>query len=153
MRSLRFVGLALALAAAGGCSVLGPDDFEEESERLAAARARWADHALVDYSYVLRPLCFCGITKEARVTVEDGERTGVIWIEDDEPVPEAFTSLYKTVPELFDLIEDAIDRRAHSIEVRYDPTLGYPTYIRVDYEEFTADEEMGFDASSLTPLT
>ena len=58
--------------------------------------------------------------------------------------------LYVTVEALFDLLEDAESEEAYSVDVEYDPLLGYPTDLFIDYSENTADEELGYRASGLT---
>ncbi len=102
---------------------------------------------------MLQRLCFCGGgTAPAEVVVRNGQRVSVTIVETGEPVPAQFASLYLTVDELFDFVEDAIDRKAHRIDVEYDPDLGVPIEISIDYEENVIDEEMAFRASSFTPL-
>jgi hypothetical protein len=73
-------------------------------------------------------------------------------LETGDAIPEEWRPFYLTVPELFDFVEDAIDRRAHEIDVRYDPESGYPTHIRIDYVENAIDEEMAFEASALRAI-
>ena len=57
---------------------------------------------------------------------------------------------YDTVPELFDVIQDAIDRDAAEIRVTY-AASGYPDEVWLDYDEQIADEELGFFIHALTP--
>jgi hypothetical protein len=143
------VACALVLAS---CGLLDPESGNQ-SGQLAEARAQWALRSIDSYDFVLRRSCYCGGgTEPARVQVRDGVRTSVVYVEDGTTVPPLFAPLYLTVPELFDFIEDAIDRGAHSIQVRYHATLGYPTSIQVDYLEAAVDEEMAFTATDLVPL-
>jgi hypothetical protein len=143
--------LALVLMLAS-CGLLDPDGGSERA-RLAEARGQWALRSIDSYDFVLQRSCFCGGgTQPARVAVRDGVRTSVVFVEDGSAVPAQFAGLYLTVPELFDFIEDAIDRGAHSIQVRYHGTLGYPTSIQVDYDASAIDEEMAFTATDLVPL-
>ena len=39
------------------------------------------------------------------------------------------------------MIKDAIATNASSLTVKYDPKLGYPTQINIDYDQQMADEE------------
>jgi hypothetical protein len=150
--SLFWLLVLLPLGVAGSCSVLGLDDYEGERDRLDAARAVWRAQERGDYTFVLQRSCFCGGgTEPAVVTVEGGERVSVTVVQTGEPVPAEFAQYYLTVDELFDFIEDAIDRKAHRITVEYDRDVGYPVHIFIDYEENTIDEEMGFDASAFEP--
>ena len=116
------------------------------------ARERWRAQGIDSYEFVLRRLCFCGGGIEpATVVVRNGMRISVTVVATGEPVPAPFAEYYPTVEGLFGFIEDAIDRRAHSITAVYDAQMGFPTSIRVDYDENTIDEEMAFEASSLRP--
>lgn len=134
------------------CSVLGLDDYDDERERLEAARAAWESQDIDDYSYVLRRICFCaGTTQPARIVVENGETVSVTIVETGEPVGEHEVEFFLTIPGLFDFVEDAIDREAHSIDVAYDPDRGIPLTISIDYEELAVDEEMAFEASQFEP--
>jgi len=57
-----------------------------------------------------------------------------------------------TIPMLFDLVHNAIDRDAAMLEVEYHPSLGYPTKLSVDYEREIADDEFSIRADSLVPI-
>ena len=54
--------------------------------------------------------------------------------------------------ELFDLLSDAITRRAVQIDVKYHPQLGYPTEFYIDYSTNISDEEFGYHVDGLTAL-
>ena len=151
-RAVTGVLSALTLAG-GGCTVLGLDDYGEERDRLEEARREWRNLGWESYAFTLRRLCFCGGgTDPAEVVVLRGERVSVTVLETGEPVPAEWVEYYLTVEELFDFIEDAIDRKAHEIEIRYERTTGLPASIRIDYIENAIDEEMAFEASSLRAL-
>ena len=50
----------------------------------------------------------------------------------------------KTVDQLFDSIQFAIDQNADSIDILYHPEFGYPESIQIDYDFTAADEEWLF---------
>jgi hypothetical protein len=45
------------------------------------------------------------------------------------------------MPKLFNIVKDAIAKKAHRISVTYHPTQGYPTQINIDENAQMADEE------------
>jgi Family of unknown function (DUF6174) len=137
---------------ATGCSILGIDDNGSERERLADARRLWASHHIDSYDVVLQRLCFCGSILPAKLVVRDGTRISATVIETGEPVDDNVIEYYFTVTEMFDFIEDAIDRKAHTIDVEYDATYGFPRHVSIDYSLNIADEEMGYETSGLQPL-
>ena len=47
---------------------------------------------------------------------------------------------------------DARRQRAVRVEVTYDPVLGYPTRIAIDYDATGVDDEVVYSARDLKPL-
>ena len=52
-----------------------------------------------------------------------------------------------TIEDFFTLIEEAIKQPAGNMQVDYDPTLGYPTKIYIDYMLEVADDESSYQIS------
>ena len=144
MRRLVLLSLALTLAACDAPT--GPSDREQ----LVQARARWAEHGSDSYSFELNRGCFCVLAgRRVEVTVDGGAVVGAEYLDSKEPVEAALLAYVPTVPDLFDLIEEAFDRQAVSFVASYDPTYGYPTSIAIDYSATTADDEIRFTARDL----
>ncbi len=127
-----------------GCS----DGFGPERDELERARARWEAAALRDYRYEYRRLCFCPPLRGI-VEVRDGEVVAAVDPETGEAVPEEELEPFPTVDELFGTLAQWISRDPHTMEVAYDPDLGYPRSAFFDFEFNVADEEQGFEASGL----
>lgn len=146
---MRIVGVLLC-AVLGGCELFtGPD----APDRLEEARALWARVGPQDYTFDFTPQCFCPLGgQRVRVTVDDGLVTGARMASDDSPLSASELSSILTVPELFDLIEDAIDRDADRIEASYDGTYGYPVAVAIDYVRNAIDEEYGFTITGFASL-
>lgn len=104
----------------------------------------WNQQNISNYRYKLTRSCFC--TLEARgpviVEVRNGVTTSVTSVATGQPVSTDLFKQYDTVPKLFNVIKDAIARKASSLNVQYDSTLGYPTQINIDYSAQIADEEL-----------
>ena len=47
-----------------------------------------------------------------------------------------------SILDYFELIDEAYERGAYNMVVFYDPVLGYPTYIYIDYVPVIADDEV-----------
>ncbi len=167
MRISSFVStfvLAVALVPLAGCPAPAEVDPEidpgfepageysggepaERSPELDAARQRWEDAGLDAYQFTLQRICFCPMpdyTGPFEVTVRHGTLDTVLLegavVADERGM---------TVDDLFALIEDAYEREAESVDVTFDPDLGYPTSISIDYSSLMADEEMGYRVSGL----
>ncbi len=138
---------ALLLVGCSGGSSVGSG----EAADLRRAQTRWARAGVSDYAYTIRVIAFApGVGRPARVTVQNG-RTISITPGDADPTPlenngQVFAR-YATVDDLFAVIQRAIDTRADSLDVEYDPVLGYPTAITIDYIRLAADDELGVQVS------
>jgi hypothetical protein len=90
--------------------------------------------------------------RPARITVRDGAVESATYVDDGQPVAASVLPTYQTIDELFEMIADAVARKAVTVDVTYDPDLHYPTHGYIDISEMIADEEQGFTASDLEPL-
>lgn len=140
------IALALSLFAVVSCEApfgLG-DDRDDD---LRDARGRWARNGYASYDLTLRQLCFCGFVEPVRIEVRNGEKAATLIAATGEPLP--YPIEFPTVSGLFAIIEDALDRDAHELDVTYHPDLGYPVEIAIDYIENAVDDEVTWRVSSV----
>lgn len=128
------------LSACGGTTAPGWE--------LRAAEARWSQRGLASYDITVSRGCEClpDATRPAVVSVRDGIVTSRTYVSDGTPVGLAYAELYPTVEGLFRKIEDARRQNPAALDVEYDPVLGYPTRIAIDYNRQTADDELFYHA-------
>jgi hypothetical protein len=119
---------------------------------LDAARKRWAAHLPGSYSFTRAQRCEClpDQTRPIRISVTAGQITSAVYVDDQRPVSDQVRGTLLTIDGVFDQIQDAIDRDAAEITIAFDPTLGYPTAVFVDYSRQIADEELILEISDLT---
>jgi hypothetical protein len=134
-----------ALLLAGCGSPAAPD----ERARLEQARAAWAAAGPDSYSFELTRSCECRPDGRLLVMVQNGVVTGAEYPEDSRPVEPTLLTYLPAIPDLFDLIEAALDRNAVSFTARYDPELGFPTFVAIDYSATIADDELTLSVSNL----
>jgi hypothetical protein len=134
----------IVAASAAACS-------SADDHGLAAARERWAEHGPATYSFVSTRGCDCppDVYRPIRVGVASGQIASAVYVDDQTAVAANFRSLLRTIDGVFDDIQSAIDRNAVQIMVDYDPALGYPTSVFVDYSRQIADEELSLQISAL----
>ena len=84
------------------------------------------------------------------VSVSNGSVVYAEYVDSRSAVEQALLTYVLTVPDLFDLIQDALDRKAAYLGVSYDPIYGYPTRIEVDYSANVVDDEVVMSARDLT---
>ena len=138
----------LALVACDSTSPFDPniDIVDVSSGDVREARARWEASGGADYTMMLRRSCFCGQDAigpyEVRVeggvidlVLIDGERTDA--------------ELGRTIVDLFDLLDNALDEDAASVQAAFDTERGYPLRLSIDYNELIADEEIGYDIANV----
>lgn len=140
--------LALALAACEAPTA--PTDRDQ----LLQAVARWHAHGGDNYTFEITRGCFCVLGGQSvLVTVQDGSVSSAVYTGSNTPVDQALVAYIPTIPDLFDLIQDALDRRVSTFSASYDPTYGYPTSIVIDYSSLAIDDELNFTTRALTLLT
>ena len=125
----------------------GPSGREDD---LQDARERWESVGPRAYRTVVTRRCFCPPDAIGPVVVTVAS-SGVTRSYQDRPadlIPAEMVEGFPTVEEAFDLIQEAFDRDAHEVEVRYDPDTGAPLDVYIDQIEHAIDEEMRYE---LTP--
>jgi hypothetical protein len=144
------VSLAMTLTLVACSDSTGPGP---QGELLENARA-WQAMGIDAYTFVFSRTCFCPVElfRPARITVRDGAVESATYVDDGQPVAASVLPTYQTIDELFEMIADAVARKAVTVDVTYDPDLHYPTQGYIDISEMIADEEQGFTASDLEPL-
>lgn len=146
---------SIALAIPAIAFTFACDVFEPQADRrddLREAFRLWAVQGYDDYQYTfLRSSCEC-LPEWVRpyvIRVDDGVVVDVRDADTGATAPASFTPL--TIVGLFAIIEDAIERDAHTLRVRYDRSTGYPTFIEVDYDTRVGDDEFTIHTKGLTP--
>ncbi|MCY4583833.1 MAG: DUF6174 domain-containing protein, partial [Chloroflexi bacterium] len=116
-------------------------------------QGRWERRGFVNYDYTGAWVCFtcdANYVATAAVSVRDGAVTSVSSAEPGIPVitvPDRFVP----IAELFELLQNAVDRGAYNIDVNYDEQYAYPTTFFINYAADVDDEEQGFTVRSFTP--
>ena len=121
---------------------------------IATQRAKWAARRIEDYQLTFSRICFCAPEGAGLVVLNvlEGEPVEWLYFLSGDPVSPEWQAVFPTVDGLFDFLEEAIDRGAEEIEVAFDPDLGLPTTVRVDYRLAAADEEIGYEVEKLLPI-
>ena len=127
----------------------------EQQTQLAAARRKWSSTQSKDYRFTFRWICFCRFRGPVGVTVRAGKIETIKSLADSDggTIPRDQFNDYKTVEQLFDLIAQAMEKKAESIKATYDTERGYPRSAYIDYHKMIADEEIGFEIKDFQPLS
>ena len=153
LRSTRtLLGGAMLVPMLAACeSITGTDDLDRAQRELDRNWNRFESSAPLSYSYTVRVNCACSsdVTRPVVVWVDRGFVEYLFYEDDGRPVPFSIADSFPSVEQLFDAIQDGIDRRADYIDVRYDFTYGYPTSVYIDYDRRVADEELSLTTRGL----
>ena len=122
-------------------------DEARGDELLDANRARWVAANISDYELRYQKVCEChrDAPSDTIITVNGGKIVAVSYDREDYlnevPVPPEKYDWFRTVDDLFSLVAVALEREA-VVRVSYEPELGYPTRIYIDYVQDLVGEEV-----------
>jgi hypothetical protein len=147
---IRQLRLLLLTVFAGSVSYAACDDFESNL-------ALWNSAAILSYEYRYEKVCDChpDIPAETIVTVESGEVVGVRYARDDYlvemPVVAKEYRWFRTIDDLFSLVATATES-ATTLRVTFNPALGYPEYVYIDYDHAMIGDEIEFEVTVFESL-
>lgn len=149
MKRLLAAAVLLILA---GCDSDGPtppvSPFADILEQAQTRRAAWEQRGIDDYTFEFERICFCP-PLYATVTVVNGAVTSAIDMDTGMPVDAELLDEVRTIPELFDFIEEAAALDPDALTVEYDLTESFPTRISMDRLFMAADDEITLQAGAL----
>uniref|UniRef100_UPI0030DA0D0D DUF6174 domain-containing protein n=1 Tax=Crocosphaera watsonii TaxID=263511 RepID=UPI0030DA0D0D len=121
-------------------------------ETLEENRQLWRSQTIKNYQYIYQQQCFCPppSNNALKVSVKNDKLSQVVNLNNNQVITDLTSP--KTIEELFNIIEDAIKRNADEMQISYDPTLGYPTRVAIDYEKILVDEEITYTVTNLSKL-
>lgn len=145
---LRLAVAALAVPVLASCSD-GTGPNRGDAIALARAKVAWAAQRPASYTFVVRPVCFCGV-QPIRTTVVNGAVTARVYVDDGTPVPAGFFDQVETVDAMHATIDRALREHAADLDATYD-SRGVPVDAMIDWEANAVDEEFGWVVTELTP--
>lgn len=124
-----------------------------EAKQLQAAEEKWQQNRPRHYIYTLQRTCFCPreYNNPIEIRVLNGVVQKAMLPREGSPLPSVRMDEALTINNLFDIIHKAVDKKAASIDVKYDWRYGYPSSIAIDWDKMMADEETYFTARGLRP--
>jgi uncharacterized protein DUF6174 len=149
MRRLMFVTMAVAVSAAAGCG--GPLSPSQRFQ-LDKARARWESAGITNYTAESRIRCFCPgyLAVWTRLSIRDNRVMDTQPLEPLPPGSFATPSGWSTVTDLFDRVEQLLQEKSlKSVNVQYDPVLGYPQQIVVTCQSNVTDCGVTYEMRSV----
>ncbi|MEH1905519.1 MAG: DUF6174 domain-containing protein [Nostoc sp.] len=114
----------------------------------------WRRQRIPNYRYEFTRSCFCfpKATEPVIIEVRNGVTTSITSKETGLPVDGQLFQKYNTIPKLFNIIKNALIKKAANLTVQYAPIIGYPTQINIDYNSQIADDEIFFTIKNLQKI-
>ncbi len=132
------------------CATTGQGGLQGEFD---VARSTWRLARPGDYTYRYQLSCFCPqeLTRPVIISVRNARVDSVLYADGSGAVDPQYLSHFRTIDQLFDFMQEALNSSPAEMAASYDPTYGYPTSATIDYDANMADEEFRFIADSLKP--
>lgn len=152
---LRFIRAAAVFAIAGSlsaCDATGPDLHDQLRSQLRAQQAVWNENGAASYSVQIERRCICaGGPYDVELEVVDGEIESGVHMESGAALTSAELAEQVTLPELFDVLEDALDRLAPVVSVSYNSTVGFIQHLRIDFDQTSTSDNLEFFVEGYAP--
>lgn len=145
------------IVAAVACTVVlascsDPTGPADEGARLESHRQRWVGLGVDSYRMTVR-LHGAWMGGAAVIEVRGGVPVSVTPLGSAGGPEDGRTfQHHDTVEELFAVVENALERKAERLEVRYSRVFGVPSFVDVDLRSAWADDEHGFSVEDFRVL-
>jgi len=150
MKKLILIVMALILTACASANTLGSQSEIEQNQE------KWQDAGISHYRYNLAISCFCVFTQDMPLIIEvqDGKVVSMEYQNGNEIDPsllELFEK-YAMIDRIFAELKAGLNGAADEVIVKYDPTYGFPTEVRIDVEKQATDDELYLTLSNFEKL-
>lgn len=119
---------------------------------ISDPKTRWATYKLTNYVLDQEIQGFANFNGPCRVIVRADTIADVIRKSDGQSVLVEGGSTFKTVAQMFSLVESLKVDGVAQLKVDYDPRFGFPSYIFVDYKSSMIDDEVGYRTTQIRQL-
>lgn len=121
-------------------------------DAFEANKEKWQKSGIDDYSYTFQRSCFCtrDMTREVLTQVKNGEAIHSKFKDSGLPLPDELSFNTLSINDLFNTIENALDKHVEVIKVDYDDKTGQPTSIHIDGKTGMTDDEFSLIAKNLS---
>ena len=150
MKKLILIVMALILAACVSVNALGTQsEFEQNQEK-------WQDAGISHYRYHLSISCFCIFAQDMPLIVEvqNGKVVSMEYQSGKQIDPSLLELFerYATIDRVFGEVKSGLNGAADEVIVKYDPTYGFPTEVKIDVEKQATDDELYLTLSDFEKL-
>jgi hypothetical protein len=145
------LGLGAVVLSLAACDATGPDVHAQLRAQLRTHEALWSEHGASSYAVQIERRCLCDDPYEVELEVVDGEIVSGVHVFSRDALTPAELAEQLALGDLFDVVEDALDRRVAGVSVSYDPQIGYVRQLYVDYDGSTTSDDVEYLVAEYTP--
>jgi hypothetical protein len=151
--ALTLLTVILAAGSTACDSIFGPGENTLLREQLAESERIWQQRAVSHYRMVVaRGALYAEGYRSVVLEVRNGQIISAAYADDETPVEPDVLAEHQTVPQLFNLVRSALDRRAPAIFVRYDDEYGFPNLIQIDFDVTRFGNDVYVAVSDFEPV-
>jgi hypothetical protein len=128
-------------------------------QELTTHEQLWKNQGLRDYDFTLERQAFAPEDWRGPINIQvrNGAAVSVTYVSNGEAVTGGKFDNADTIDKLFTMLKNAyagkgeFEQKADTINVTYNPEMGYPTNFYIDVSQMIADEEQGYTVTNLVP--
>ncbi|MCK5901538.1 MAG: hypothetical protein KAG28_00190 [Cocleimonas sp.] len=148
-----FIILSSTLIACNSSNKTVPPTSSSPQKTLDQHQQQWKKQGISHYHYTFQRSCHClpDYTRSVVNEVKNNQVVKAYFKDDQKPLMKELKDNQQTIDYFFKQIQEAINRKAALITVKYNKQYGYPESIYVDYDKGIADEELNLYAKDFQP--
>lgn len=137
MKNYFAISLLITVIVLSGCVSRTTNSNPGEID-LEDAVSIWNSQGITSYQIDIEQECFCGGPFIYRMTVENGQVTAVINLENDDKV--SILDSFFTIDDWFNWLQKVNKNDPRKFDLQFNSQYGYPTFIDYD-QSFNIDDE------------
>jgi hypothetical protein len=121
-----------------------------EQDLLDSQREDWKSHNISDYSYTFTENCACSETEDIDIVVVSNQVSSATYSDSGIPVTGDDLARVRTIDEVFDIIQEAIDDGYFFINIDYHLEYDYPSIFEIDPDGGIDDDIVIYSIQNFT---
>lgn len=142
---------AAAVLSLGACDPTGPDTRDQLRSQLRTHEEEWAENGASSYSVRIERHCLCTDPYDVTLQIVNDEIVSGVHVFSGDALTDEELAEQLALPDLFDIVEDALDRRVPGVSVSYYPEVGFVEHLYVNYDGGATNDDVEFLVSEYAP--
>lgn len=144
MKNIKLLLAFLLVSLLMGCLHSDEDSKKSDLDRNISI---WKKANITDYQYRFSQSCFCPPEEDIVIVVKAAVISEAFYVPSGIYLADIELGRLHTIPNLFDIVQEAIDSNVASLKVTYNDNYGYPEVIEIDRIKAAIDDEVTYYAT------